>query len=1058
MFDKNSKKIFVILITMLFLGLVITPLINANSIKMELENEKENNNQIEESIIQNQYTKKSFGNYIPGEIIVKFKETTSVVPKTVNNFLSVGINSLDQLNFKYNVISSDIVIPRAVSSLSNIYKFTVPESSDILSIIDEYKNDPNVEYAEPNYICLLDNTPNDPLFNKQWHLHNTGQTGGVDDADIDAPEAWDIETGSKDIVIAIIDSGIDYNHPDLSENIWENVDEVADNGIDDDDNGYIDDAHGWDFIRNNNKPFDEFGHGTHCAGIAGAIGNNNIGISGVCWNCSLMPVKVFGKYGSATLGGILKGLYYAAENGADIFSMSWSMGGDTELIDLALEYAYSKGIVLVASAGNSNSKFPYMPAAFDYVISVGAIDKNNAKADFSNYGSWVDVSAPGVDVFSTMPTYPVSLNDYGYTMDYSNMSGTSMSCPVIAGVVGIILSKNGNLEFDKLKTLIQSAVSSVDSNFYIGNGNINLNYCVQNESLPIAILDPDYNGEEAEGSIELSGIASGDTFESYEILIGNGYYPSSWNSIGVFNNPVEKDKLSSIDTLLLSEGFYTLKLEVKDINGNYFMDSISFLVNNIKTTVFVDDNGDKDYKTIQEAANNSGSGDTIFVYNGTYNDNIFIDKSINLIGENKKDTIINGLIYIRNAINIEIKGFTFTQLTQENDLDDSSTYNEMELFYYPNDVEPDQIYVTFVFMRLYIYNCVNTTISDNVFTEYTAPTITSDQVPLGFSRYSVKGIGIYGGGTLITISDNLFKGCVFEPDVVKEGNSPTTAIDISGDNIVIERNTIIDNNVNGSVLYLENLGFFAINNESNACGIEIAIMTGTIRNNIFDNNAKGISCFMGRYTNIYENEIVNNQIGIFLDMGSYLYSIFDNNIQNNSNGIIIGGMCFENEIYRNKIDNNTLGLTTSSTLPFGFEVFAILIGPIYDNTIHHNKIINNEIGLDLESWENNSIENNSISFNTKYGLKLTKSKNNLICCNNFIKNGKLPLKRFDAFVRKGRNKWDNGTAGNYWDNYKGRLFPRLLDRDGDGFGNIPYIVPRLQFDKHPKLEPYNLTG
>ena len=166
--------------------------------------------------------------------------------------------------------------------------------------------------------------PNDPDFNKQWHLHNSGQYGGTIDADIDAPEAWDIETGDSDVIIAIIDSGIDYTHPDLENNIWSNEGEIPDNRIDDDENGYIDDVIGWDWRNNDNDPLDDLGHGTMCAGIASAVGNNNIGVTGVCWNCKIMPLKIIDSTISLEfdIDDLASAIEYAADNGANVISIS----------------------------------------------------------------------------------------------------------------------------------------------------------------------------------------------------------------------------------------------------------------------------------------------------------------------------------------------------------------------------------------------------------------------------------------------------------------------------------------------------------------------------------------------------------------------------------------------------------------------------------------------------------------------------------------------------------------------------------------------------------------
>ena len=238
--------------------------------------------------------------------------------------------------------------------------------------------------------------PNDSYFQYQWSLHNSGQSGGTPDCDIDAPEAWEEETGNSEVVIAVIDTGIVYTHPDLEDNIWSNDDEIPDNGIDDDSNGYIDDIRGWNFFSDNNDPFDNHYHGTHCSGIAGAVGNNKEGIAGVCWDCQLMPLKYKPDLGSGTLDNLIEAIYYAADNGADIISMSLgSYGYNNELLENAVNYAYNKGVLLVACAGNNGQSAPYYPAAFDNVIAVAGTDDNDERMEYDYGGGYWVISNYG---------------------------------------------------------------------------------------------------------------------------------------------------------------------------------------------------------------------------------------------------------------------------------------------------------------------------------------------------------------------------------------------------------------------------------------------------------------------------------------------------------------------------------------------------------------------------------------------------------------------------------------------------------------------------------------
>ena len=319
-------------------------------------------------------------------------------------------------------------------------------------------------YIEPNAVFQgLARTPNDPRYldGSLWGLRNTGQSSGTDDADIDAPEAWDITTGSRQVVIAVIDSGVDYTHSDLATNIWVNPGEIPGDGIDNDLNGKIDDVRGWNFTAaldgtNENDPMDLQGHGTHVAGTIGAVTDNNIGITGVAWDVQLMPLKIgIGSSRSVSLtAGIEAMLYVTAmrrDFGINVVATnnSWGGGGYSQAMFDAIEAAGREGILFVASAGNSgsnNDQFPHYPDGYnsDYIISVAATDRFNELAGFSNYGvSSVDIGAPGVDIYSTLPG-----NSYG------NNSGTSMAAPHVTGVIALLAAEYPNATASELRDAI----------------------------------------------------------------------------------------------------------------------------------------------------------------------------------------------------------------------------------------------------------------------------------------------------------------------------------------------------------------------------------------------------------------------------------------------------------------------------------------------------------------------------------------------------------------------------------------------------------------------------
>lgn len=628
----------------------------------------------------------SLPEYVPGELIVKFQEDVEISIQPVKDILLTGIQSIDEINNEYGGLNSaeKVFENSMILSLSNVYKFTFSSDTDVPGLVKDYSNESSVVYAEPNYIYYIDgfyqnsaiNNPstsfsgtmlNDPYFNLQWALHNIGQNGGTPDADIDAPEAWDITTGSSDVVIAILDTGVDYTHPDLVGNIWINVGEIPGNGIDDDGNGFIDDVFGWDFGDNDNDPLDFYGHGTHCAGIAGAVGNNGIGIAGVCCNSKIMSVKI-GNTEGLTAEAAANGIIYAADNGANVISMSWG-GGPSNLIKNALDYAYDNWIVLIAAAGNYDSSAKCYPAAYNNVIAVAATDNNDIKADFSNYGNWVDFAAPGVGIFSTMPTYNVIYNNLPYNkkMNYDNLSGTSMSAPFVAGVAGLVLSKNISLNPSQVKNILKYSYDPIFNDYVLGGGRINAYDALLTGPGPATVkINFPSHCAEVKDTIDIIGTVNGEGFQYFVLEYSKGYKPESdsWTELINSTVPVENSILVSLDTLLFDEGIYNIRLTLKCTNGKY-KDTVFIFINNEPNTFYVDDDGGPgiDFTSIQLAVFSAGTGDTVFVYNGTYFGSIKILKTIKLVGENSTSTIIDGMFKVENVVwvyanRVNISSFT----------------------------------------------------------------------------------------------------------------------------------------------------------------------------------------------------------------------------------------------------------------------------------------------------------------------------------------------------------------------------------------------------------------
>ena len=348
---------------------------------------------------------------------------------------------------------------------------------------------PGVAYAELDHVIRLDQTPNDTGFGVLWGLHNTGQTVNVDPgiagADINAPEAWDITTGSPDFVIAIIDSGFNYNHPDLAANAWLNPGEIAGNGIDDDGNGYVDDMRGWDFYSNDSDPMDDNGHGTHCGGTIGGVGNNGLGVAGVNWQCKMMGLKFLGSGGSGSTSGAVSAVNYLVGKGVKVSNNSWGGGGFSQTLYDAIAASRAIGHVFVAAAGNNNTNTDgtaYYPQgyALDNIISVAASDNNDQRASFSNYGgASVDLAAPGVNIYSTYTNTPTGTS-------YAYLNGTSMATPHVTGVVALVQSLHADWTYSQVRGRILATVRPVAAFSSItATGGVLDAYAAVNDGAPI---------------------------------------------------------------------------------------------------------------------------------------------------------------------------------------------------------------------------------------------------------------------------------------------------------------------------------------------------------------------------------------------------------------------------------------------------------------------------------------------------------------------------------------------------------------------------------------------
>ncbi len=423
-------------------------------------------------------------------------------------------------------------------------------------------------YAEENRAYKIDVIQNDPFYGNQWGLHR-----------INVEEAWKITEGSRDIIVGLVDTGIDYLHPDLKNNIWINTGEDINrdgkfteedlNGIDDDGNGYTDDIIGWDFtdaisypdngdfMDEDNDPMDEAGHGTLMAGIIAAVKDNGIGVIGVAPNVKIMNIKAGTAEGYLEEDDVARAIVYAVNNGANVINLSFGDAVYSYFLKDMVNYAYKNGCVVVSSAGNSSSTVPHYPSGFSNVISVGATDKNDNLAGFSNFGIDVDIFAPGVNIIST------SLGD-----GFNSISGTSASSAFVSGVAALIISRFENADNDEIRSIITSSSDVIldsDNNKQLQLKRLNAEKCLKISEKLTAKLEL----RREKNKVVFYGTTSGLTFLHYTIMYTAGAGSDNWKVI-LKDVPFQRvnDKLGEFDLSNLPDTTYYFKLIVEGLDKN----------------------------------------------------------------------------------------------------------------------------------------------------------------------------------------------------------------------------------------------------------------------------------------------------------------------------------------------------------------------------------------------------------------------------------------------------------------------------------------------------------
>lgn len=486
-------------------------------------------------------------NYQDGKIWFKLTNEVRISQPLKENASKIPVQSIPGLNeiaSKYGFVNLSKPFAAAKNSeiLQRTYLLEFSSIQDIEKCIKDLEHLKGVEYAEKVPLDRMCLTPNDPSYSSQWGLSN-----------INAPAAWNYFSTGSNVVVAIVDDAIERTHADLSPNLWVNSGEIAGNNIDDDNNGYIDDINGYDVASNDNNPnppSSAFDHGTHVAGIVSARSDNGVGVASIGFSCKLMCVKSTTTVGQVTNG--YDGILYAAVSGAHVINMSWGGPGISTTAQNIVNYAAGEGCILIAAAGNDNVNTQFYPAAYNNVVSVAATTSTNTKASFSNYGSWIDVSAPGNNIYSTTVG-----NSYG------NKSGTSMASPMVAGLAGLMKSLNPNMPNADLINCLLTTAANIDTQNpsfigQLGSGRIDAEAamaCVATSlnNPPIADFSANFTAISAGGSVVFSNLST--------------YSPTSWNWTFTGGTPASFNGQNPPSITYNTPGTYNVSLTVTNANG-----------------------------------------------------------------------------------------------------------------------------------------------------------------------------------------------------------------------------------------------------------------------------------------------------------------------------------------------------------------------------------------------------------------------------------------------------------------------------------------------------------